>query len=98
MSETIPGTMLCLMVSVNGLDQRGFLLTSPAAVAKPDKHLAANSPLKVVVLAVAMRTTKSINVARSSDARLPYLTPIGTQKRLPMPRRRKLYCLTCKYS
>lgn len=60
--------------------QENGTVTSPAAEAKPDKHLAANRLLKVVVLAVQTRIAKSIKVETTSDALLPNLTPNGTQK------------------
>jgi hypothetical protein len=60
--------------------QENRTITSPAAAANPDKHLAANRLLKVVVLAVQTRIAKSIKVETTSDARLPNLTPNGTQK------------------
>jgi hypothetical protein len=54
--------------------------TSPADDAKPDKHLAAKRLVNVVALAVQMSIAKSINVAKTRDARFPNLTPNGTQK------------------
>ena len=45
MSETMPGTILYLVMSVHSFHTRGRLFTSPAAAAKPEKHLAANSPV-----------------------------------------------------
>ena len=60
--------------------QENGILTSPAAEAKPDKHLAANRLLKFVVLAVQTRIAKSIKVETTSYALLPNLTPNGTQK------------------
>lgn len=92
MSETIPGTMLFNIVSL-ATSSCSNALTSPAAEAKPDTHLAARSPLKVVSLAVQMRTAKSIMTEMIRDARLPNLTPIGTQNRLPKPRSKKLNLL-----
>jgi hypothetical protein len=88
-SATMLGTILYEGFSAVGYRRR-IPLTSPAAEAKPERDLAANRPPYVGSFAVQIRTTKSINMEASRDARFPYLTPRGTHTRLPMPRNRKL--------
>jgi hypothetical protein len=90
MSDTIPGTMLWSMCQPSPNRLWCTALTSPAADANPERHLAAKSPVNEGSFAVQIRTAKSMSIDVRSDARFPYFVAIGTQNRFPTPSRRKL--------
>lgn len=72
--------------------------TSPAAAAKPSRHLAASKLSKLVVAADQASIPACIAIARSIDARLPNFIESGTQKMFPMLRNRKLSYCQCHIS
>ena len=64
-------------------------ILSPAADAKPDRHLAASRDWNESALAVQMRMANKHAMDTSRAKRLPNLAANGTQNMFPIPRRRK---------
>lgn len=67
-------------------------LTSPAAAANPEMHLAASKDVNDFALAVQQRTAKSRAIDVINEALFPNLTANGTHTRLPNPNNKKLNC------